>query len=76
MIEIQLGVIAIINLISLWVFIKINESANVIVDHLKGIDAKTITAVADEGCSLSRSDEVEYEIEQNMLKEHGKQTFS
>ena len=76
MIEIQLGVIAVINLICLWLFIKTNKSLDGIIAHLKGIDAKTITAVSDVGSSLSRSDEIEWAIEQNQLKEAGKQIFS
>lgn len=76
MIEILLGIIAIIGLAIVWLLVRgVNICQNILA-HLKGIDDKTITAVADVGSSLSRSDEIEWQIEQDKLKETGTQIFS
>lgn len=76
MIEILLGVIAITGLIHLYISIRSLELGRETIAHLKGIDAKTITAVADVGSSWGRSDLEEWEIEQAKLREQSKQTFS
>ncbi len=69
-------VIAFLLVIVVWLLKMLLDRADALLAHLKGIDAKTITAVADVGSSLSRSDEVEWQIEQDKLKETGTQIFS
>lgn len=75
MIEI-LSAIAFLLVMVIWLLKMLLDRADAIIKHLNGIDAKTITAVADVGSSWSRDDETEWQIEQDNLKKATKQLLS